>query len=1219
ARKYARNGNSEFIYYGDTNNDGITGINPENNKEDERVELFKWVDTDGDGKLSVGYNQVTGIYTVEEAVTFIDDNNNGTFDFSYDPIDPTSTNTAVFEGADDDAVWVINPSTVGQDPVFTLVEEGFIDYNDDSIYNDADYASGGQQVRANNPNIWGTEPAGGGLVPDFIDNREDIRDLFKGIDYSNSGTGFGPDSYSRKSFNYVIGDIDHTFSDNFSMKAAFAFEDLQDDQLSSGWSANQINFSSGYGITVRYPTLRSINSYNNNPNNTGPSPFEAVLVDLTNANYAHKVLDNINSVGIESIRTALKTAYEEDWSGTINNINFIAPNDESGNALIDDVDEMIDYFVDEFLDISEANTTFEKYYELGKFSGRVRDFLVRSERIDLPEGPDNWQYTWGIAPKSGGRSLGDILFDVLTSSTDEIGAPTSAAADQLFNLDRYIDVPTYRSELQNFSNANLLNDDNYKDLTDSNYNWINAFNEKLVNPLLPDIVQTLIDQNIASPLIDYLPYYIPAEEFTLNETGERLIYDAIPDWLIKGFPDKGKPREMIALPYVEIANTNEDNDGIDGFIDVTDLDEVELQKRALAKKIYKVLVENPSDPNSDNEFWEATNSVYKIFKEELHPESDYSFMWEGTIQQNLLTTLDAIVEDEDYLSDNSQFIDTDDDGVRDILPSLVKSNVEILQPFIRRQWKKSKNKDMNRSARITFNYNEESKRIPGKQQFLFGIDLDNRDASKTDEQQVSYNVRTWGDANNLYLRNDILSDYIVLDDIIYDNELDANFDYNISGHQYDPVANWLSNGRIPLDENNIAQMVTTYHAVTKVKSNALWAAASGSYFNGKLRTLFGIRRDNIKTESEYSRFTLRSANPEIDEDGNITEVSLENEIQDFNNVIYSPSLGGLYWITKNLAVFGNYSESVISPNGFQFDVFGKLTPPETGKGKEIGFKLSTQDNVLNGQLTFFSIDKKNEQRQNISWPMLASIYPAFNLDGTRRYDPYDNGELPTVIWDYDPYRSRDGEYLRDSQGRILTRATFEPKGYRVADESVRSEGIELDLYYNPTSNISIFLGYAYLETLVLESALETLEGLPTAGTSDHNVNFTAKYSIKEGKYKGLQFGMNQKYRSAALLSHYFVDLDGDNQADYFSRDVTDPRSNEPITLEPRYNTLWLEDQHRTDFFIKWSGKIKKTLPWTVLQMNINNVFDNKDLISTGLNNARYTDGRNVVLSAGIYF
>ena len=1217
--QYARNKNGDFLYYGDTNGDGIEGINPVTNEEDKRVELFKWVDTDENGKLSVGYNQVEGIYTVEEHVTYIDDNNNGRFDFSYENIDSTDSNSANITTGDDDAILVLNPSIVGQNAVFTLIDEDFKDYNKDSIYNDADYASGGLQVRANSPNIWGMSPAGGGLVPDFIDNRQDIRNLFKGIDYSNSGTGFGPDAYSKKSFDYLIGDIDHSYSDNFSVKAAFAFEDLVDEQLSSGWSANQLNFSSGYGITVRYPTLRSINSYNNNPNNTGPSPFEAVLVDLTNANYAHKALDNINAIGIEGVRTALKVAYGQFGNLSNNNVSFTAPSDIvlPDNEVLTDDDEMIDYFVNEFLDISDADTTLEKYYELGKFSGRVKDFLKRSKRTSVNgEGPTNWEYTWGNTPQGGGRSLGDLLYDALTGSTD-LGAPTSTATNQLFNLDRYINVPKYRAELNNYSNANLLIDDNYKDLED--LTWENPFNKLLADPLLPDTIQNLIDQNIPSPLIDYLPYYIPAEKFTLNETGERLIYDAIPDWLIKGFPDRGQPREMIALPYVEIANTNEDNNGIDGFVDVNDEDEVELQKRALAKKIYKVLVENRSDPDSDNEFWEATNEVYNIFKEELHPESDYSYMWEGTIQQNLLTTLDAIVEDGDYLSDNSQFIDTNGDGVRDILPSLVKSNVEILQPFIKRQWKKSTNKDMNRSARITFNYNEENDIIPGKQQFLFGIDLDNRDASKIDEQLVSYNVRTWGDANNLYLNSDILSDYVILDDIIYNNELDANFDYNISGHQYDPVANWLSNGRIPLDEENIAQMVTTYKAVSKVKSNALWAAASGSYFNGKLRTLFGVRRDNIKTESEYSRFTLRSANPEIDEDGNITEVSLENEVQEFENVIYSPSLGGLYWITKNFAVFGNYSESVISPNGFQFDVFGKLTPPETGKGREIGFKLSTQDNVLNGQLTFFSIDKKNEQRQNISWPMLASIYPAFNPDGTRRYEPYDNGELPTTIWDYDPYRSRDGEYLRDAEGRILTRATFEPKGYRVADESVRSEGIELDLYYNPTSNISIFLGYAYLETLVLESALETLEGLPTAGTSDHNVNFTAKYSIKEGKYKGLQFGLNQKYRSAALLSHYFVDLDGDNQADYFPRDVIDPKSNVPITLQPRYNTLWLEDQFNTDVFIKWAGKLKKHHPWTVIQLNVNNIFNRRSLISTGLNNARYTEGRNIVLSAGVYF
>ena len=96
-------------------------------------------------------------------------------------------------------------------------------------------------------------------MPDYIDDRDDIRNLFRGIDYSNSGTGFGPDSYSKKSFDFALVDLEHSFSDNFSVKVALAFEDLEDQQLSSGWSANQLNFSSGYGITVRFPTLRSLN------------------------------------------------------------------------------------------------------------------------------------------------------------------------------------------------------------------------------------------------------------------------------------------------------------------------------------------------------------------------------------------------------------------------------------------------------------------------------------------------------------------------------------------------------------------------------------------------------------------------------------------------------------------------------------------------------------------------------------------------------------------------------------------------------------------------------------------------------------------------------------------------------------------------------------------------------------------------------------------------
>ena len=128
--------------------------------------------------------------------------------------------------------------------------------------------------------------------------------------------------------------------------------------------------------------------------------------------------------------------------------------------------------------------------------------------------------------------------------------------------------------------------------------------------------------------------------------------------------NEGKPREILALESVEIANPNEDNDGIDGFVDVFDVDEVELQKRALAKKIYDILVTQANDPDSDNEFWDNTKKVYDIFKEELHPTQDYSWMWEQYIQPGLLSSLSAIVEDTSYLSENSKLVDR--------LPSVLK-------------------------------------------------------------------------------------------------------------------------------------------------------------------------------------------------------------------------------------------------------------------------------------------------------------------------------------------------------------------------------------------------------------------------------------------------------------------------------------------------------------------------------------------------------------------
>ena len=189
----------------------------------------------------------------------------------------------------------------------------------------------------------------------------------------------------------------------------------------------------------------------------------------------------------------------------------------------------------------------------------------------------------------------------------------------------------------------------------------------------------------------------------------------------------------------------------------------------------------------------------------------------------------------------------DGDGIRDNpLPSISASTGEILEPYITRQWQNTLT-DNNKSARITYKYIENEDVIPGSQEFLFGIDLDDRKATQKQDYQISLNARAWATPSGLdvYLRREMLSDHVNLYDNIFQTEgAYSNLDLNINGHQYDGAPNWITNTRIPYSVNNIArwQQLQAYEAT--VESNALWFAANGKYFNDRLRTLMGFRRDN---------------------------------------------------------------------------------------------------------------------------------------------------------------------------------------------------------------------------------------------------------------------------------------------------------------------------------------------------------------------------------------
>lgn len=539
----------------------------------------------------------------------------------------------------------------------------------------------------------------------------------------------------------------------------------------------------------------------------------------------------------------------------------------------------------------------------------------------------------------------------------------------------------------------------------------------------------------------------------------------------------------------------------------------------------------------------------------------------------------------------------------EINPATDGQSNEVTELFIAPRWEERSNKDYNKSLRTTLSYEPDFEFIPGKQQILLGVDYDRRDGSMTTYAEFQEGVVPG--PNGILLANESANDYFYLSDFVSGNA-DEALAFNDSQQGFiddpsdinNPNSALLRDGKLMSNLGGSTIMHKTYEADTVVDTFGTWIAASGTYWDGRLRTLLGARVDTIRVETDLTEYQQSGSNLAL----KVNEPFKNDDTLSFIEV--SPSVGALYWITEELGVFGNFAESVISPTGFNYDVFGEITPPETGRGVELGLKYSSIDGKINAQLTGFKIDKKNEQRTNITWSELQVVYPR-----TSSGDIMDESTAiasNAALWK--PRYDQDGE---------ISGYQFDPVGSRVANEATRSTGVELDIYYNPVKNISLFFGYAYLDTTILESALDPIEDLTVPGTANHSANATVRYTFTEGPLKGCFIGGNQKYRSAALLNTYYADLDKDGDADYFPLDV----NGDGIDEQPYSFPLRLEDQFQTDLFMGWGGKIGKgrTAPRGRFQITLLNAFDTISLISTGSNNARYTESRSVRFSASFSF
>jgi outer membrane receptor protein involved in Fe transport len=486
------------------------------------------------------------------------------------------------------------------------------------------------------------------------------------------------------------------------------------------------------------------------------------------------------------------------------------------------------------------------------------------------------------------------------------------------------------------------------------------------------------------------------------------------------------------------------------------------------------------------------------------------------------------------------------------------------EPYLRTNFKKRDGDTITDGIRATSIWEVDFKDT--KHTFLFGYDFDRSEIRTLDFEEIFVGG---ANANGTYSvgtragRTDRGYDLLRLSDGPFGPNIGfdtlASNPYAIEG-----IRNGSSEGAY---DTGATMFTLESDKQSKLISHGLWGAIQSEYFNGRLRSLAGIRYDTIDIDS--SELVVQRFGDEDDGDDFPTNTKEDQ---------FSPSIGVLYWLTDEVGIFANYAHSIRSPQATQRTVFGELPGAETGIGYEGGFRFDLFDSKLNGQIVAFYIEKENDIGDKLERADVIAAFPLVSATGGMTY--------PELYVDPTETTNRTGNLL----GSV---------GQRVNGLTTRSEGLEVEFYYNPNRNMTFTFQYAYTnyDRYKIPSSLSALEGRQIYGQASHNASLIAKYSFnKRGPLKGFSIGANQRYRSASV-GQDFVDGSG-----------------------AKIGELEYEDEHTTGAFISWKGDLGsgRNAPQLGLQLAVSNLFDNTDLINRG-DRGFYKEGRNLRLSANIKF
>jgi outer membrane receptor protein involved in Fe transport len=373
---------------------------------------------------------------------------------------------------------------------------------------------------------------------------------------------------------------------------------------------------------------------------------------------------------------------------------------------------------------------------------------------------------------------------------------------------------------------------------------------------------------------------------------------------------------------------------------------------------------------------------------------------------------------------------------------------------------------------------------------------------------------------------------------------------------------------------------TTYHKYQYSGSGAkglgLQLSEVGSYFNQRVHTILGVRRD------DNDRFSISSTVDPASGALNLTR-------RDFGDAVTTPSAGLVVYPIRHIGPFFNYSESYVPPGLNNPLIFSNQQPGAViGNTKEYGFHFNFFDQRVQGTARYYDSLQKGRIVNAPGVNNINAIWNAMSLEGNLLGPtPRDTQDLESTGYEFELVANltRSWRTLLNF-GLPTTKQSNsypETKAYRAA-HLAQWQAATTDPQYTPATQQTIATNLVNLDTAIEAGN----DGREQNTALKYTANIYSSYDFREGRLKGFGFGAG---------------------ANFWGRQIAGNAQGQP------FNYIYAPSYYLISGHLSYTGKWRDHR--YKIQLNISNLLDNHHVLYTSV--ARYNAPANSGGVTGDYF